>query len=143
MFYRKKYQITKSLNEIKGLKSTTPQFGSGLEINLLKALDKPLESLNTEDLRILIGQNIFLEITIPLAIDKLRENILIEADFYKGDLLMSVLKSDRQYWIENENERKTIIELFDENRNILINDDDVSERVREELVGGYEKLISL
>jgi hypothetical protein len=52
--------------------------------------NKPLKQFTIEDLRLLIGQNCNLEIIIPLALDRLRENILAEGDYYEGDLLKNV-----------------------------------------------------
>src|SRR5262245_8927243 len=66
------------------------------ECNLLRK--KPLKDFTTEDLRTMISQNIGLKFLIPLAMDKLRENILAEGLMYPGDLLSSVLESDINYW---------------------------------------------
>jgi hypothetical protein len=74
----------------------------GYESHLVKTCHqlrkKPLKDFEIEDLRIMIGQNIGLKFFIPLALEKLRENILAEGDFYEGDLLKSVLKSEVSFW---------------------------------------------
>ncbi|MGB8191514.1 MAG: contact-dependent growth inhibition system immunity protein [Chitinophagaceae bacterium] len=62
---------------------------------------KPLKDFTTEDLRILIGQNISLDILIPLTMEKLQQNIMAEGDLYPGDLLKSVLSADSEYWLKN------------------------------------------
>lgn len=68
---------------------------------------KPLKNFEIEDLRIMIGQNIGLKFLIPLAFEKLKENILAEGDYYEGDLLNSVLTSEESFWQKRP-------DLFDE-----------------------------
>ncbi len=59
---------------------------------------KPLRDLTVEDLRILIVQQIALRRLVPLALDRLRLDPLVEADCYPGDLLASVLRADASVW---------------------------------------------
>lgn len=90
-----------------------------LDSNLIKKVEKyinqPLKSLDTEALRMLIGQNIGLEYMIPLAIEKLKENILAEGDLYEGDLLKNVLDCNSQFWIKHNEYYQIIIDLCEEN----------------------------
>jgi hypothetical protein len=60
---------------------------------------KPLNEYSIENLRIMIGQEIGLEFLVPLAIEKLQGDILAEGDFYPGDLLASVLRVNRSFWL--------------------------------------------
>jgi hypothetical protein len=72
----------------------------------------PIADFAIEDLRIMIGQGFGLTYLIPLAIEKLKENILVEGDLYPGDLLSSILKIDKRFWGENKqllSDLKTII----------------------------------
>lgn len=80
---------------------------------------KQLKDFSVEDLRIMIGQNIGLEFLIPLAIDVLKENILVEGSFYEGDLLKSVLTSDKEYWKKSAGYWHTLQEIFERNKHIL------------------------
>ncbi|NMO52071.1 hypothetical protein HH310_12790 [Actinoplanes sp. TBRC 11911] len=59
---------------------------------------RPVGSLDTEDLRVLIGQKVGLGALLPLALDRLEEDPLAEGDFYPGDLLVAVLRVPRDYW---------------------------------------------
>ena len=52
----------------------------------------PLGQLDTEALRLLIGQSISLDILVPIALNVLREAPLAEGDLYPGALLASVLR---------------------------------------------------
>ncbi len=63
----------------------------------------------------MIGQNINLEFLIPLAIEKLKEDILAEGNYYEGDLLNNVLNSEKQYWLSNKTNWQTVCKLFDQN----------------------------
>tara|TARA_Y100001935_G_C16836761_1_gene282061 strand:- start:36 stop:443 length:408 start_codon:yes stop_codon:yes gene_type:complete len=75
----------------------------------------PLNKLNVENLRMLIGQNIGLKYLIPIALDILEQNVMAEGDFYEGDLLKSVLTSNPEYW-------KIEIEDYDKLLKIIAND---------------------
>lgn len=73
---------------------------------------KLLKDFTPEDLRIMIGQNISLAYLIPIALTTLEQNILAQGDFYPGDLLESVLRSDPQFWKQHPNHWKTMRNLF-------------------------------
>ena len=59
---------------------------------------KPLRDFTIEDVRIMIGQNFSLNYLIPLAIEHLQQDPLVEGDFFPGDLLASVLKVKADFW---------------------------------------------
>lgn len=80
---------------------------------------KPLKEFTVEDLRILIGQNIGLTYTVEMAIEFLRDNILAEGDYYEGDLLNSVLTSDKTFWLKSQEKWSTICKLFENNEQTL------------------------
>ena len=61
----------------------------------------PLNEYAIEDLRLMIGQDFGLPYLIPLAIEKLNENLFAEGDMYEGDLLANVLKIDQNFWKQN------------------------------------------
>ncbi len=81
--------------------------------------EKPIEDLEIEDLRIMIGQNINLNQLIPRAISILKTNILAEGDFYPGDLLINVLTSNPNFWKANKNYWSEVINLIKSNESIL------------------------
>jgi len=61
----------------------------------------PLKDLITEDLRLLIGQEIGLPFLVPLALDRLSDNPWAEGHMYPGDLLKSVVTVSPSFWQEN------------------------------------------
>jgi contact-dependent growth inhibition (CDI) system CdiI-like immunity protein len=58
----------------------------------------PLREFNSEDLRIMIGQNIGLQYLVPLALERLDRHSLTHGDYYPGDLLASTLRADHNFW---------------------------------------------
>lgn len=92
-----------------------PGSGSYLVKTCYQLRKKPLKDFTTEDLRIMIGQNIDLDFLIPLALEQLKENILAEGHNYEGDLLNSVLTSDKEYWLSNKKNWRICRELFEQN----------------------------
>lgn len=72
----------------------------------------PIGNFTLEDLRVMIGQKLGLQYLIPLAIEKLQENIFIDTELYEGDLLEKVLKIDTSYWDNNENYWTQLNELI-------------------------------
>lgn len=99
---------------------------------------KPLQDFEIEDLRIMIGQNEGLDYLIPLAIDKLRFNILAEGDFFEGDLLKSVLKSNEKYWGNERANWLTICSLFDQNKQ-QISDSEISIEIIKDLFDSFSE----
>lgn len=107
--------INKTLEQLDKQDFGKPTFDSYLVTTIHQLRKKPLKDFSVEDLRIIIGQNINLEILIPLAIERLRENILAEGDFYPGDLLKNVLDSDSVYWKKHREQWLAIKRLYSEN----------------------------
>ena len=64
---------------------------------------KPLTDLTIEEIRLLISQSIGLEHLVPLALEKLDENILAEGDFYEGDLLVALSNVPTEFWVKHPN----------------------------------------
>ena len=87
------------------------------KVHLLRK--KPLKHFTTEDLRLIIGQSFCLDYLIPIAIDRLKENILAEGDLYEGDLLHSILGSDINYWTNHKDQWQTVKQLYADSRHIF------------------------
>ncbi len=113
---------------------------TGLVKTIFALRKKDICLFSIEDLRILIGQNVALDILIPIAIEKLNENFFSEGDFYKGDLLHNVLISDRNFWEKNFLLKQKMFELFEENKESLKNFE-TTEEIRRALFVAYEKFV--
>ena len=76
-----------------------PPADAGYLVKTCHALrSKPIKEMTVEDLRILIGQQIGLRFVVPRALDVLEKNPMAQGDFYPGDLLLSVLRIDAEFW---------------------------------------------
>ena len=62
------------------------------------ALRKPLAELDEEDIRLLVGQNYCLVHVMPMAVDILEHDPLLDVTFYPGDLLAACLKVETTFW---------------------------------------------
>jgi hypothetical protein len=58
----------------------------------------PFNEYSIEDMRLMIGREFALEYLIPLAIEKLHEDILAEGGFYPGHLLSALLRINQAFW---------------------------------------------
>jgi hypothetical protein len=77
----------------------------------------PLENFTTEDLRIMIGQQISLDYLIPLALDVLTKDLFAEGDFFEGDLLKNVLAINTAFWDNNKSYWTTLDSLMKDRKN--------------------------
>lgn len=82
----------------------------------------PLNEFTIEDLRIMIGQQISLPYLVPLAIERLKENILAEGDFYPGDLLINITQIPIVFWDTHPSLNLGVKELILCNRKLLDNE---------------------
>ena len=86
-------------NHYWGDSATAP---TGLVKRCIELSRVSVDNFTLGNLRIMIGQKFGLQYLIPLAIEKLEDNIFIEAELYEGDLLENVLRVDTSFWNDNE-----------------------------------------
>lgn len=129
---------SKSLESLEKDIWSEPEYDSYLVTTCHKLRKKQLKDFHIEDLRIMISQNIGLIFLIPLAIDRLKENILAEGDFYEGDLLKAVLTSDVNYWKEDKDYWKKTIDMINDNMEILNSTNTIS-KIRKELFEAFSE----
>lgn len=79
---------------------------------------KILREYTNDDLRVMIGQGIGLDILVPFALDLLEENIFAEGELYPGDLLASLVEINSDYWNKHSDD-KSLLKLII-NRNIKV-----------------------
>jgi hypothetical protein len=78
-----------------------PPDSTRLIATALQLRREPVGLLDTEALRLLIGQKIGLDVLVPRALALLDEDPLAEGDYFPGDLLVSVLAVPATYWRAN------------------------------------------
>jgi len=81
-----------------------------------------IAELTNEQIRLLISQKIGVEYLIGIALEKLERNILIECDFYEGDLLMAVSCLSTEFWNENQTEFLTFKNIVQRNSELIKNE---------------------
>lgn len=59
-------------------------------------------------MRVLIGQQRFLEYLVPMALNILAQNPLAEGNYHAGDLLIAVIKAKKEYWEAHEEYQKIL-----------------------------------
>lgn len=96
-----------------------PDYESHLVKTCHQLRKKPLKDFEIEDLRIMIGQNIGLKFLIPLALEKLSQDILAEGDYYEGDLLKAVLTSEIEFWNLEPKLTKELEAIISDNEELL------------------------
>jgi|688.fasta_scaffold997157_2 hypothetical protein len=108
----------KSLESLE--KKTWPALSADEGSYLIKTCNslrkKQLQDFTTEDLRIMIGQEIGLYFLMPLAIETLTNDLFAEGDMYEGDLLKNVLEVDTKFWDDNKNYWQQLNDIIKDRR---------------------------
>ena len=111
-------QDLQSLDDIEGMTwGPAPEDATTLVAKVHELRRKPVGELTPEDLRLLIGQQVGVDVLLPRALDVLRRDPLTEGDFYPGDLLASVLRLPLSYWQEHSGlaeQMKAILDSIEE-----------------------------
>jgi hypothetical protein len=76
---------------------TRPDIGSGLSGRILALRQRELSSLSLAEIALCLRQSIALPYVVPLALEALADQPLLDAELYPGDLLWSLLHASRQY----------------------------------------------
>ena len=101
---------SKSLQDLEGPldHSDDPSY---LASECRRLYEEPIAKLTTENLRVLIGQEIGLKHLIPVALDILDNNPLAGGKLYSGDLLQSVVSAPDDFWASNSVLNNRLVEL--------------------------------
>jgi hypothetical protein len=92
---------SQALQELLQVKPGKAEYDSYLVKRCHELMAVRLADYSVEDLRIMIGQKIGLEYLIPKAVEVLRQEPLMESNFYPGDLLANVLSCPASFWQNN------------------------------------------
>lgn len=104
----------------------------------------PLAEYNVDDLRFMIGQNQGLQYLIPPAFNLLENSILIEGDYYEGDLLASVLMASPDFWRNNPALWESVYLLVQNESEFIKDDTELSQEIKLELlslIDSFSRLI--
>lgn len=113
----KSLDYSKSLEQLEKDYWGEPEYDSYVVRTCHSMRKKPLSEVTIEELRLVIGQGFSLEYLMPIAIEKLKENILAEGDLYEGDLFSNVIsKSTFDYWRNHKSDWEALLGLYDRNK---------------------------
>ncbi len=130
--------LDKTINELEGVTiSQKPDFDSYPVQKAFELMNKKLKFFEPEDLRLMIGQKIGLKYLVPIALELLRENPIIESNFYEGDLLLKVLKVERSFWEEYPQCKERLLSFF---QNGMIDYESLDEETKSDIYFAYEIL---
>lgn len=94
------------------------QDATALYAELCQLRHLPVRELNREDLRLLVIQHVGLEFTVPLALEHVEENPLVQANLFSGDLLTSLLRVDASFWEDHAQLRDRVSAVLDSLRDL-------------------------
>ena len=101
-----------TLEQIDGRDWGNPDAGeTGMVARCRRLRRTPLKDLSVSDLRLLIGQQIGLNVLVPRALLQLSGDPMMEADYYPGDLLSALLRVRGAYWSENPDELVRLVSI--------------------------------
>jgi len=84
--------LDKTLTELEGHDWGLKPDATHLVRRVCELRHQPLREMEVEDLRMLIAQEVGIVYLLPLALDELEQRPFAEGDYYRGDLLCSVLR---------------------------------------------------
>ena len=93
--------LDRTLTQLENHDWGPPTYDSHLVTECHRLRDVPLRELGTEELRMLIGQEIGMRYLVPMALDLLEQNPWAGGNMYPGDLLKTVAEVPASYWAEN------------------------------------------
>ncbi len=107
-----------SLEQLEGQSWDAPPAEATRLVRTAHALRrKPIGDLSAEDLRLLLLQQVSVELLVPLALDLLERDPLAEGDCYPGDLLVALLKVPPAHWRRHPGElhrATSVVERLDD-----------------------------
>jgi hypothetical protein len=108
--------VSKTLEQLDGQVWGEPEWESHLVLECHRLRRLPLREFTPANLRVMIGQSIGLKFLAPLALHILADDPLLDAELYAGDLLTSLLASERAFWVGHPELRATLIRTVDSAR---------------------------
>lgn len=79
----------------------------------------PIESLTLADVRLLLGQDIGLPYLVPIAIEALKKQPLIQTEHYCGDLLANALRVSSKYYDAHAEYKNDVLSIIKDYRHHL------------------------
>jgi hypothetical protein len=104
----------KTLVDLEGPAWADPDYSSGM-VQRIRALGAvPIGEFSSGDLRLVISQQRGLGYLVPLALDRLENDPLVEGELYPGDLLMALESVPGRMWAEHPEWRERLRAILDQ-----------------------------
>lgn len=124
----------KSLQELERDDWGEPDFESSLVHTCHRLRRVPLVDFTVENLRIMIGQEIGLLFLVPLALEKLEEDPLVEGNLFPGDLLIAILAISETFWTVHFDMRDVLRQILVKTKELVASLEETDARfIREKL----------
>jgi hypothetical protein len=138
--------LSKSISELEKWKwkgAIPSESDSYTEYRFYTLHDKPISELDFSDIRFLITQNSGLEYLVPIAIEKLREDLFLETEYYPGDLFYSLLliNNSPNYWETHPEEKDELIKLYGDQKQAL-GGLDLTDELIQKIKEGYKDFLN-
>lgn len=112
----KPHEYSRTLTDLESDDWGEPNYLSHLVVETHRLRKVPIIDFTAEDFRIMIGQQISLEILMPKAIEMLAQDPLVSGDFYSGDLLLAVLSKGGEFLRLNEYWKNKVLNIVEEHQ---------------------------
>lgn len=112
----------KSLNSLIGnWQGEIPKenYSSSIQLRTYSLYLKRIKDYGKDDVRFMIGQEIGIKYLVPIALSYLKDDVLLEANYYKGDLLKVILLLPQSFWEENLKLYNEVYQVLLENKESL------------------------
>ena len=102
---------SKSLQDLEGWAWGEPNFNSHVVTECHRLRRVPLNEWRIADLSLVIGQQISLEYLVPIALERLCANPMVEGAYSPGDLLCAVLSVGGEFWTQFPTLRDEVLRI--------------------------------
>lgn len=110
---------TKSLEQLENDYWEDIAFPTGLVERCYRYRRIPIGNLTPGQIRTLISQQIGLKFLMPLALEMLRKDVLIDAELYEGDLLEAVVRVGQSFREQYPAIRSEVFQLIEAKKQLL------------------------
>ncbi len=116
--------LKKSISELEGWQWTgdiPTEDGWRTEFRFYQLHRRPIADLQISDIYFLILENTGLEYLVPIALEKLADDLLLEAENYPGDLFSALLSINNSpsYWSNHKPEKRALMNIYERQKDRL------------------------
>lgn len=113
--------LARCIDEIEGTVSPPVEHGSHVVTESTRLRRKRIGEFTLENLRLMVGQQIAPDVLMPIALRLLAFNPWLRGDFYPGDLLSAVLRTEPEFWLRSKHLYDDLVDVIDPLTTVLDN----------------------